>query len=195
VAIAESSIIIRSGLLAVFKRLPNQNVQAVELPSPSALRDCMDTQIIDILIVNPFFGDFFDITQFREEHNTRRTRLVALVSAYVDKNLLGKYDETISIYDDTKTIAGKIDLLQNYAPLPEEEETGSVLSIREKEIVVCVVKGMTNKEIADCLTISVHTVITHRKNITKKLQIHSASGLTIYSIVNKLVELSEIKTL
>ena len=67
------------------------------------------------------------------------------------------------------------------------------LSAREREIIVCVVKGMTNKQIADALCISAHTVITHRRNIASKLQIHSAAGLTIYAIVNKLVELSEIK--
>ena len=67
------------------------------------------------------------------------------------------------------------------------------LSAREREIIVCVVKGMTNKQIADALCISTHTVITHRRNIAAKLQIHSAAGLTIYAIVNKLVELSEIK--
>ena len=55
------------------------------------------------------------------------------------------------------------------------------------------VKGMTNKQIADALCISAHTVITPRRNIAAKLQIHSAAGLTIYAIVNKLVELSEIK--
>lgn len=67
------------------------------------------------------------------------------------------------------------------------------LSAREREIIVCVVKGLTNKQIADALCISTHTVITHRRNIAAKLQIHSAAGLTIYAIVNKLVELSEIK--
>lgn len=67
------------------------------------------------------------------------------------------------------------------------------LSSREKEIIICVVKGMTNKEIAEQLCISTHTVITHRRNIANKLQIHSAAGLTIYAIVNKLVDLSELK--
>lgn len=73
---------------------------------------------------------------------------------------------------------------------PQKQET---LSAREKEIIVGVVKGMTNKQIADTLCLSTHTVITHRRNIAAKLQIHSAAGLTIYAIVNKLVELSEIK--
>lgn len=76
---------------------------------------------------------------------------------------------------------------------PKSEREPETLSAREKEIIVCVVKGLTNKEIADELCISTHTVITHRRNIASKLQIHSAAGLTIYAIVNKLVELSEIK--
>ena len=59
--------------------------------------------------------------------------------------------------------------------------------------MICVVRGMTNKEIADVLFLSIHTVITHRRNIAKKLQIHSPAGLTIYAIVNNLVEISEIK--
>ena len=62
-----------------------------------------------------------------------------------------------------------------------------------REIVVCIVKGMSNKQIADTLCISTHTVITHRRNIVAKLQIHSPAGLTIYAIVNKLVDLSEIR--
>ena len=54
-------------------------------------------------------------------------------------------------------------------------------------------KDMTNKEIAESLCLSIHTVITHRRNIARKLQIHSPAGLTIYAIVNKLVELNDIK--
>ena len=50
-----------------------------------------------------------------------------------------------------------------------------------------------NKEIADHLCISVNTVITHRRNIARKLQIHSPAGLTIYAIVNNLVDISSVK--
>lgn len=67
------------------------------------------------------------------------------------------------------------------------------LSDREKDVIIGVVQGMSNKEIADHLFISVNTVITHRRNIARKLQIHSPAGLTIYAIVNKLVDISSVK--
>ena len=73
--------------------------------------------------------------------------------------------------------------------MPESEE----LSDRERDVLVQVVRGLSNKEIADVLCISMHTVISHRKNITRKLNIHSTAGLTIYAIVNKLVDLNSLE--
>lgn len=67
------------------------------------------------------------------------------------------------------------------------------LSEREKDVIVALVQGMSNKEIADHLFISTNTVITHRRNIARKLQIHSPAGLTIYAIVNGLVDISSVK--
>lgn len=77
----------------------------------------------------------------------------------------------------------------------EETENAKtdILSQREKEIVVCIAKGMSNKEVAEALNLSVHTVTTHRRNISNKLQIHSPAGITIYAIVNKLLDLHEIQ--
>ena len=68
-----------------------------------------------------------------------------------------------------------------------------LLSDRERDVIIGVVQGMQNKEIADNLCISINTVITHRRNIARKLQIHSAAGLTIYAIVNGLVDISSVK--
>ena len=61
------------------------------------------------------------------------------------------------------------------------------------DVIISLVQGMSNKEIADHLFISVNTVITHRRNIARKLQIHSPAGLTIYAIVNGLVDISSVK--
>lgn len=73
-------------------------------------------------------------------------------------------------------------------PGAESEKQQEELSEREKEVVTLVVQGLINKEIADKLHLSLHTVIAHRKNIARKLNIHSTAGLTIYAIVNKLIE-------
>ena len=68
-----------------------------------------------------------------------------------------------------------------------------VLSDREKDVIICVTKGMNNKEIADYLFLSVHTVATHRRNISNKLQIHTTAGLIIYAIANKLVNIEDVQ--
>ena len=72
-------------------------------------------------------------------------------------------------------------------------QSPDALSDREKDVIISLVQGMSNKEIADHLCISVNTVITHRRNIARKLQIHSPAGLTIYAIVNNLVDISSVK--
>ena len=72
-------------------------------------------------------------------------------------------------------------------------QQSDALSDREKDVIIALVQGMSNKDIADHLFISVNTVITHRRNIARKLQIHSPAGLTIYAIVNGLVDISSVK--
>ena len=76
--------------------------------------------------------------------------------------------------------------------VPVNTSNEELLSEREKDIVVCVAKGLSNKEIADVLCLSINTVTTHRRNIARKLSIHSPAGITIYAIVNKLVNIEDI---
>ena len=76
----------------------------------------------------------------------------------------------------------------------EVKRNEDALSDREREIVHCVVCGLSNKQIADELFISLNTVLTHRKNIARKLNIHSVAGLTIYAIVNKIVNIDELQS-
>ncbi len=78
---------------------------------------------------------------------------------------------------------------------PETTATApaAALSDREKEVLACIVRGLSNKEISARLFISVNTVLTHRKNISRKLDIHSVSGLTIYAIVNHIVNIEDVR--
>ena len=191
IVVAETSVITRSGLAAVLKRIPNLNAHPIEVASPEALQNYIHLHVPDIVIVNPTFGGWFDLPAFKTE-NKSGIRYIALQCSVIDSNALKDYDESIAIFDDIDVITAKINHLL-HTEEEEEKEEQETLSQREREIIICVVKGMTNKAIADKLYLSIHTVITHRRNIARKLQIHSPAGLTIYAIVNKLVELQDIK--
>ena len=194
IVIAESSAIIRSGLTAVVRRIPNLNAYPVEVSVPDALQNYFQLHTPDIVIINPTFGGWFDLPTFKAEHGKAcSTRYMAVICNVMSNTMLKDYDETFNICDDVDTIAAKINQLLHSEDEEVKEGEQEVLSQREKEIITCVVKGMTNKAIADQLYLSIHTVITHRRNIARKLQIHSPAGLTIYAIVNKLVELQDVK--
>ncbi len=147
----------------------------------------------------------YSIDIFRRHHDQVEVRLRELKNIIIKYYPAGGTNELNGVLYDIFTCEQElsshnavedeifIPAVERLAADGPREERGETLSLREKEIIVCVVKGMTNKQIAESLFISTHTVITHRRNIASKLQIHSAAGLTIYAIVNKLVELSEIK--
>ena len=78
-------------------------------------------------------------------------------------------------------------------PAVATKDVAEELSERERDVLVQLVRGLSNKEIADVLHISTHTVISHRKHISHKLNIHSTAGLTIYAIVNHLVDLNTLE--
>ena len=192
IAIAEPSVIVRSGLAVVLKRVPGFRIQPFEIVSKELLLNYLRIHKPDVLIINPSFWGYYDISKLKTETQHQNLHCLALLYASMDESLLCNYDDTISIYDSADVLKVKLDHLFTDTVDEALEETSN-LSQREKEIVVCVVKGLTNKEIASNLFLSAHTVISHRRNIAKKLEIHSTAGLTIYAIVNKLVELDEIK--
>ena len=100
------------------------------------------------------------------------------------------YDDLLSLYDPLSRLEA---IVRETAEENRGEEDRQELSPREKEVIVGIVKGLSNKEIAAEINVSVNTVMTHRRNIASKLQIHSPAGLTIYAIVKKLVRLDEIR--
>ena len=193
VLVATSSAIIRSGLSSVLKRIHEMNIQPVEINSVEALNNYVQVQKPDILMIDPTFGGWFDIAEFKATNSGLNSmKCIAIIASMIDSTQLKDYQETIAIYDSIETITDKLKLLLESEEEEKESDT-EALSQREKEIITLVVKGLTNKEIADQLYLSIHTVITHRRNIARKLQIHSPAGLTIYAIVNKLVELKDVE--
>lgn len=190
VVIAEPSVIIRSGLISVLRGMDNFRAEVFEVPDLEQLRDSLAWHKPGILMINPGMIDVFSIQKIKKDSASTGMKLVALQASFADSAQLKNYDEVISVYDSSEQIREKIMRLGKNS---EPERRYESLSAREKEVIVCVIKGMTNKQIADKLCLSTHTVITHRRNISNKLQIHSTAGLTIYAIVNKLVELDDVK--
>jgi DNA-binding NarL/FixJ family response regulator len=193
IVVAEASAIIRSGVEVQIKRLPGFRLQLMEIARSEQVHEAIRTHKPDVLIINPSMIVGFTLQQLKEECGCPAMKCIALLYNLTDNAVLRPFDEQINIYDTNDEIKQKLERLyaEDIQDMTENDEQ-QILSAREKEIVVCVVKGMTNRAIADRLFLSTHTVITHRRNIARKLQIHSASGLTVYAIVNKLIELKEV---
>ena len=190
ILLIEPSEIVASGINAIISKSNEFKLTAI-LPNLSYYTNRPDT--FDIVIISPIVIDYnerFDIRSiFHSEDND--TAIVALTYTSCDENVLRQYDDCIGIYDSTSRIFQKL-----HNAIKESKENKSELyelSTRERDILIAVAKGKTNKEIADEFNISIYTVISHRRNISRKLGISSISGLTVYAIMNKLIDISSIQ--
>ena len=186
IAIAETSDVIRAGIISILKKII-PNLYFIEIKNTKDLKHSISYTDFDILILNPMLTGFASPQQIKNENV--KIKIIALQSVLCENSHLLQYDETFSIYESADQIANK---LKKTIASPKSENSSETLSSREKEIISLVVKGLSNKQIAEKLNLSIHTIISHRRNISTKLDIHSTSGLTIYAIVNKLIEIDEI---
>ncbi|MFT4072145.1 MAG: LuxR C-terminal-related transcriptional regulator [Dysgonamonadaceae bacterium] len=191
IAVAEMSYIIRKGLVyslsqhaLVDKVIEWKDLENLGVQSASGLPDA--------LVINPMLLGRISKTEIRQKLKLdKKTVIIALVYNMIDDQFYQSYDAVIRINDSESNIDNLLsNALKNNHPKSVEQDE---LSDRETEILKSLVKGMSNKEIADFHNISIHTVITHRRNIARKLEIHSVSGLTIYAIINKLVDVNDVK--
>lgn len=148
----------------------------------------------DIVLLNPSLLDYQKRMSIKSVLPAMPETLVfALLYGYIEAEVLKQYNGTIEITDDAATIIKKL----KQAIESNQDNTDTTdnyeLSEREKEILASVARGMTNKEIADMHNISIHTVISHRKNISRKTGIKTVSGLTVYALLNNLIDQSDIE--
>ena len=148
----------------------------------------------DIVIIDPTVFDF----RSRKEGRGRLADIcdsivIALDVSGLTDDVLRQYDGSVSIYDRPDEVVRKIRSSMESKQTDSIVSDGGELSSREKEILVCVAKGMLNKEIADKLNLSIYTVITHRKNITRKIGIKTVAGLTVYALLNNLIDMNSVQ--
>ncbi|MPQ48754.1 hypothetical protein GCQ56_17245 [Marinifilum sp. N1E240] len=192
ILIAENSCLIRKGLRSVLQKLENTEViQTID--SKDELCEIVNKIKPEILIANPDMlqSDCEDLKQ--SFVNGNKLRLV-LISDSPSTSEEYKADAHI-FYKDTENRI--LDILQEIVggiqKNKNDDKSNDTLSTREKNILKHIALGLTNKEIADQLFISIHTVVTHRKNITQKLSIKSVSGLTVYAILHNIISMDEVK--
>ncbi len=181
ILIYEPSEIIFTGIKSVLKQILGKNIEIYEILDYSTLSPLVFKYQPDILLLDLSLTRSGDVKKIKKKHPCKH---IALQHSLDYAQMLNEFDEVISIFDSTERIKSKLSKLMNLnqKDLPEE-----ALSIREQEVLVEIVNGLTNKEIAEKLNLSIHTVTTHRRNISTKLQIHSIAGLTIYAISNQLI--------
>ena len=118
--------------------------------------------------------------------------VVMLSTTVCDEEVLRWVDGVVNIYDDGQALARKLRAALDKDAANQYSDSHD-LSERERDVLILVAKGMANKEIADRLNISIHTVMSHRKNITHKTGIKSVAGLTVYALLNNLLDQSDVE--
>ena len=192
IAITEPSILLRTGLEQLLHELPDAEI-IFSTDNLSSLYARINALHPDILIVNPLLYDYAKRATIRAEFdNLPNLRLIGLVTSYVESQHQRQFAGIIELNDDLQRIKSTLNQVTNSLQSDGDEPDTDPLSDREKEVLVCLSKGLKNNEIADTLNISVHTVITHRKNIVRKTGIKSVAALTVYAILNNLIEEKDI---
>jgi len=122
----------------------------------------------------------------QKEYNLK---VVALVSGFQPNVLSQSFDDKLSLDDPLDRIVASIGEKKSDVR-KKQNQKNSLLSGRELDVLRLLISGLSNKEIAEKLYISFHTVVSHRKNIVQKTGIKSVSGLTIYAVSNRLIDLA-----
>ncbi|MDR0768777.1 MAG: LuxR C-terminal-related transcriptional regulator [Dysgonamonadaceae bacterium] len=192
IVIIEPSPVIRLGMKKMIEENALFTVTGVYNDIPSFKRAKGDKSV-DIILVNPTIVNAHKPFAIKDLFSDYPHAIIAAIHyGYVDSETLTGLDGVLNIYDDSAGMAKKLRRMIKMFVHNEEKPDNIDLSDREKEVLVSIAKGLTNKEIADDHFISIHTVISHRRNITKKTGIKTVAGLTLYATFNNLISQEDL---
>ncbi len=183
-----SSYLIRKAVLSLlYENFSRTDVILMDTEKNETLTEITLKEKPDVILLEnleTIFDDFIFKDIYFVGFALKKTQ--ALKNEFLDEILFLNDSQSVIIHK-LQSIFNKVNQNHSEAYKPEE------LSDREKEILKAVAQGLTNQEIAEKLFLSIHTITTHRKNITAKLGIKTISGLTLYALLNGLVNLEETK--
>lgn len=193
IIIIEPSTIVFAGLQSIIERM-HITESIYHVTELDTITQKLAQLRANIIIVNTaVFGFHKNLSIKSIFKDCTHASIIAFVSQYSDSQFLKQFDDIIDIYDDAQTISAKIRHIIEQDTIDITETDTTELSEREQEVLIAVVKGLINKEIASTLNISIHTVMSHRKNITRKTGIKSISGLTVYALFNNLIKQEDVQ--
>jgi len=205
VLIADIQILTREGIKSMLSEIIDIRIIGYAKSSIELEQKITELKPTVIIIDHAYNNKFTikDIQKIKSEHKnsnvlvlsnrTSRNNVMDVVNLGVRNYVFKECSREELVTAVYKTANGKQYFCQNTFEtlfgnklLPEREEPINVLSSRETEIIQLIAAGMTNKEIAEKLFLSVHTIKTHRKNIIKKIgfTFKNAADLMIYTNIN-----------
>lgn len=202
--IADNQILTREGLKATLANIVDINIigtasYAIEL------EQLLFTFKPGVIILDPNYNQRFTVADIKNiKLNHSNTRILVLsnrqsrdeIQTLIDlgiKNYVFKgcsREELVhAIYSTAKGeqffCKNTFQMLFGNKLLPEKDDNVPRLSSRETELIHLIAEGLTNKEIAEKLFLSVHTIKTHRKNIIKKLGFSFKNTTGLAQLLNK----------
>ena len=182
VAIVEIAPVIAEGITSILSR-------AASVDIVGTYRTIGD--IIPLIVAGKVDAVIASVALYRQLEECNELEdiaVIGLASALYGEEILRRFNAVITIHSTAEDIERVVnDTIA--APAERSYSDSHELSERERDVLV---RGMTNKEIASELNISPHTVISHRKNIVHKTGIRSVAGLTVYAVLNKLIDSEQL---
>lgn len=182
IAIVEASPVILEGVVAMLSRSPQIRIVG-SVATVSELQMLLERHDdVDVVVASTSFA-----SQLEGVAELQALPIVGLQSVVTNAESLRRFAAVATIYAEAEELQ-RVVLDATEAPVEHNYAESHELSERERDVLVLVARGFTNKEIASELNISPHTVISHRKNIVHKTGIRSVAGLTVYAVLNKFID-------
>lgn len=190
IAVIEPSVLMFEGLSGVLLQNGCVHYNIYHFEHIDELNHAIPNLKINLIVVNPTQVKS-NIKSFNAYRRTNSSiPWIALIYSFFERDIVDLFDAVIQVTDTPETIVSTIQNLITVRcqckSAPKEQ-----LTPRETDVLKHLVQGLSNKEIADQLSISIHTVISHRKSIIQKTGIKSQSGLTIYAISNNIINIED----
>lgn len=190
IAFVSMPTIIKEGIITVLNT-KKRNLKAYSFNNIQELNNYSDKNIFNLIIVNS------DITgnEIKNINNLKSTiptiKIIGIISNNPNRDFYSLLDNKIFLNDNSSKIVEIVELCLSDENKSNKKSFENKLSDRETDVLKLLVQGKANKEIADELFISIHTVISHRKNITTKLGIKSTAAMAIYAVANNIIDIND----